>query len=506
MCRGTDHFSYSLANDRAAHRALHQSQRPPDISAAPDEAATVPNAVHPHPAGTNSSAKQEEPPAEQLHASQQEQQQQQPQVSQPESLQPPKDVTGLHGLHEAQGAGAAQVPQQQGQVQEQQAKSGIGTPTGTSFPDSMTKQDPQQQLLQQLAAQAGLQLVSPANQAAGAAQVVMHQAEAGTPMQATLPHQQQQWAALSHAAVNQDLDHELSQGLLHQLGQGLQSSALQYASMQQQVQHQSRLPAWAQQALLPDQTLPLTPPTAYYGMPGLSLAHSMQALPTPPAHSLPGQYGNGEHLHEQYDPAGMRAPLGAGSWHLPAWQQQQQPPQATQQWLLDQQAQRYADMAAAGGLHHSAVQGSRPYHTPHTSSPLDLRSSHSAAFWPSSHGGADMGTSADPQHSPPLMHSLGSVHRQQHSSRGVGSRVGMMQDSHSDTATPAKLSLQDPSQAEMGVPYVLSGGSSGVSSPLRESGHLESLVEVNNRVEAAMGCARAQLQVYFIRTWFLSLP
>lgn len=517
MCRGTDHFSYSLANDRAAHMALHESQRQLDILAAPDQVAPISAAVHPHLAGTSSSTQQEGTPAEQVCTSQQTQQQQQqegldldPKTSEPDSLQPPKDMTVPYGLHEAQGAGASHVPQHQGQVQEQQARSGIGPPTGNSFPDSMTKHDPQQQLLRQLAAQAGFQLVSPPSQSAGSAQAVMHQAEQGTQLQAALPPQQQQWAALSHAGVNQDLNHELSQGLLHQLGQGLQSSAMQYATMQQQqqqIQHQSRLPAWAQQALLPDQTPPVTPPTAYYGMPGLSPAHSMQALPSPP-----GQYVDGGQLHEQYGPADVRASLGGSSWHPLAWQQQQQQAQATPQWLLDQHAQQqYSTMAAAGSLHHSAVMGSGPYHTPHQSSPLDLRSSHAAAFWPPSHGGAGVGTPADPQrqHSPPLMqsqvgdsetlHSQGSMPRRQHSSRSECSLPGMMQGGHSDSATPAKLSLQDSGQAEMGVPSVLSGGSSGVSSPLRGSGHLESLVEVNNRVEAAMDRARAQLQVNLTR-------
>ena len=465
--------------------------------------------MHPHTAGTNSSAQQKETPAERLPTGQQQQQQGlDPEASQPGSLQPPKDVTAPCQLHESQGGGAADGAQQQGQVQQPQARPGIGigTPTGPNSLDSMTKQDPQQLLLQQLAAQAGFQLVSPPSQSAGSAQAAMHhQAEQGTPMQATLPHQQQ-WAALSHAKLDQDLDHKLSQGLLHQLGQGLQSSAMHHASMQQQqVQNLSRLPAWAQQALLPDQTPPVTPPAAYYGMPGLSPAHSMQALPSLSG----GQYTPGGQLHEQYDPAGMRASLAGGSWHLPSWQQPQQA-QATPHWLLDQHAQhaqQYGSMAAAESLHHNAVQSSGPYHTPHRSSPIDVRSSHAAAFWPCDHGGADMRTLADPQgrHSPPMMqsqmgdadtlHSQGSATQQQHSSRGEAFLPGIMQGSPSDTAMPAKLSLQDPSQAEMGVPSVLSGGSSGVSSPLRGSGHLESLVEVNNRVEAAMGRARAQLQV-----------
>lgn len=495
--------------------ALHESQRQPTVvSAASDRTATSPPAGHSHPAHPNSSTQQEATPAEQLPTSQQQQSLDQ-QVQQPGSSQSAQPVTVSRGV-EAQAAEEAHSAQQQGPVQEQQARSGVGTPTGTSLPDSMTKQGPQQQLLQQLAAQAGFQLVSPPGQGApaGSAQAAMHHAEQGTPLLATLPHQQQQWAALSHDGVsNDDLNRELSHGLLQHLGQGLQSSAMQAAVMQQQqqqlAQQQSRLPAWAQQALLPDQGPPATPPAAYYGMPGLSPAHSMHALPSPPAHSMPGQYVSGGHMHEQYDPAGLRAPLGgSSSWHIPTWQQQQQQAQATPQWLLDQHAQQYGSMAAAESLHHRAVQGDGPYHTPHRSSLLNLRNSHAAVSWPFSQGGPAMGTPADPQgqHSPSLLppqagtadasQPHGSESRQQHSSRGEDSLPAMLQDDYADTVAAAKLSLQD-SGPELGVPSVLSGGSSGVSSPLRGSGHLESLMEVNNRVEAAMGRARAQLQVQF---------
>ncbi|KAL0054091.1 hypothetical protein WJX82_003615 [Trebouxia sp. C0006] len=55
-------------------------------------------------------------------------------------------------------------------------------------------------------------------------------------------------------------------------------------------------------------------------------------------------------------------------------------------------------------------------------------------------------------------------------------------------------SVQGSAQGNAWMPPVLSGASSGLSSPLRESGHLESLLEVNSRVEAAMDRARAQLQ------------
>ena len=55
-------------------------------------------------------------------------------------------------------------------------------------------------------------------------------------------------------------------------------------------------------------------------------------------------------------------------------------------------------------------------------------------------------------------------------------------------------SVQGSAHGSAEMPQVLSGGSSGLSSPLRESVHLESLLEVNSRVEAAMDRACAQLQ------------
>ena len=513
MCRGTDHFSYSLANDRAAHMALHEAQRQLDSASSSDQAATTPPAVKSHPAEPHSSTQQQETAGGQLHTSQS-QQQQSPdqQTQQPGSSQPAGDATITPFGMVTPGAKAVHGSQQQGEGQEQPAMSGVSTPTGASLPGSVSKQDLQQQLLQQLAAQAGFQLVSPPSQSAGsAAQAAMQQAEQGGPVQAALPQQQQQqWAALGHAGVSQGLSHELSHGLLQQLGQGLQSSAMQMASMQQQqqVQQQSRLPAWAQQALMPDHTPTGTPPTPYYGMPGLSPAHSMHPLHSPPAHGLPDQYVNVGGMHEQYGSAGMRTSLSGGSWQLPAWQQQQQP-QATPQWMLDQHTQQYSTITPpVGSLDHSALHGFGHYQTPHGGSPLDLTSSHAAAFWSTlGHSGADMGTPAHPQgqHMPPMiqsqasnadsLQSQGSLPGQQQGSR-ADSLPAVMQDDHS--AKASKLSPLDPDQAKRGFPSVLSGGSSGVSSPLRESGHLESLVEVNDRVEAAMGRARSQLQV---RIW-----
>ena len=66
-------------------------------------------------------------------------------------------------------------------------------------------------------------------------------------------------------------------------------------------------------------------------------------------------------------------------------------------------------------------------------------------------------------------------------------------------------SVQGSAQGDVGMAPVLSGASSGFSSPLRESGHLESLLEVNSRVEAAMDRARAQLQAG-LPTLHLLLP
>ena len=68
------------------------------------------------------------------------------------------------------------------------------------------------------------------------------------------------------------------------------------------------------------------------------------------------------------------------------------------------------------------------------------------------------------------------------------------------------VSAQGSAQGGMGMPSVLSGGSSGLSSPVRESGHLDSLLEVNSRVEAAMDRARAQLQANYSLFTFSSTP
>lgn len=392
-------------------------------------------------------------------------------------------------------------------MQQQQAKlSGVSTPTVPSLPSSVTKQDPQQ-----LAAQAGFQLVSPPSQSAGGAAAQaggMHQADLHTPVQAPSPHQHEWPAAYGHPGVSQGLSLELSHpGLLQQLGQDLQSSAMQLASMQQQqqqhVHQQSRLPAWAQQALLPDHTPPMPPPTSFYGTPEASLAHSTHALHASPAHTLPGQYVSAAHMHEQYNLSGLRASQTGGSWNQPPWQQQQQQPQ---QWgLHDHPTQQYSNMTPVRHLDHSVLQGSGVY----SSSPLDPRTSPTTAFWPLGHGGVDMGTPATPQgrQASPMgqsqagnagvLHSHGRGPPQQGSWGGSlpGVMHDDMHDEHLDMGKGPPVSAPDPYQAEIGVPSVLSGGSSGVSSPLRESGHLESLLEVNNRVEAAMGRARAQLQV-----------
>ena len=171
-------------------------------------------------------------------------------------------------------------------------------------------------------------------------------------------------------------------------------------------------------------------------------------------------------------------------------------------------------MTPVGHVNHSAVQGSGF----HNSSPLESRSSPATAFWPLGPGGGDMGTPAAPQ-APPMgqsqagdtsaLHSQSKGGRQQQASGG-GSlpQPGVMHAEHLEMGEGPPVSALDPyHQDETGVPLVLSGGSSGVSSPLRESGHLEGLLEVNNRVEAAMGRARAQLHVslYCAYQWQIKL-
>lgn len=481
--------------------ALHEAQRQPGASASSHQAGSTLSAVHSPPADANDGAQQQHSStAEQLHSSPPQQQQ----APKPGASPPAESVT-LPQRVGTQNAEANHSSQQEGTVQQQQAKlSGVSTPTGPSLPGSMTKQDPQQQLLQQLAAQAGFQLVSPPSQSAGGVAAHaggMHQADQNTPVQAPLPHQHEWPAAYGHAGVSQGLGPELGHhGLLQQLGQDLQSSAMQIASMQQQqVQQQSRLPAWAQQALMPDPTPPMPASTTFYGTLGANLAHSMHALHASPAHSMPGQYASAAHMHEQYNSSGLRASQTGGSWNQPPWQQQQQQPQ---QWgLHDYPTQQYSNMTPVRNLAHIAVQGFGVY----SSSPLDSSSSPAAASWLFNHGGVDTGTPATPQgrQASPMdqsqagdtaaLHSHGRGPSQQGS--WSGSLPDVVHDKHLGMGKEPPVSVLEPYQAETGLPLVLSGGSSGVSSPVRESGHLESLLEVNNRFEAAMGRARAQLQV-----------
>lgn len=378
----------------------------------------------------------------------------------------------------------------------------------------MSMHDSQQQLLQQLAAQAGFQLVSPPSQPAVPAQAVMPAAEQQTPLPGNLAYQQQQLQSplLSQAAGTQGLDHELSQGLLQQLGQGLQSSAMQFASMrQEQQQQQSRLPAWAQQALLPEHG----PPSAgspYYGVQGLSPGHGMHALHSPPVHSMtpPSQYGDGPHMYEQHD-AAMRASQSGGSWQVPVWPQQQPSMQGTPpgsvHWLNQHTQQLGSKTSTGPSGQFDAVRGSRQYQMQHGQSPLDLAGNLAAASWAQGgYGRPELDPSTLPQGQipPPLMQqqssNVGSMHSQsegawRQSSQASG-KPNPLNDELLDceSAQNLPLSAQRSAQADRGVRHGVSGGSSGLSSPLRGSGHLENLMEVNKRVEAAMDRAQAQLQ------------
>lgn len=123
------------------------------------------------------------------------------------------------------------------------------------------------------------------------------------------------------------------------MGLGLQSSAMQMVQMQQQQQQASRLPAWAQQALMPQQhhhQQQLSP--AFSPQPDLPRAdpsHMTQGLPPNGLFGqfAEGQFADGPHFpsaegvdaHDQFGPghtASLRASQGVGSWQAPQQQQQ----------------------------------------------------------------------------------------------------------------------------------------------------------------------------------------
>ena len=414
----------------------------------------------------------------------------------PASSQPAANVSSTH-THGTQGS------QQQSSSPEHYLGSGSG------MPSSMNMHDSQQQLLQQLAAQAGFHLVPPPSQPPVSTQAVMQAADQHTPLPGSFTYQQQQLQSplLGQATATQGLNQELSHGLLQQLGQGLQTSAMQFASMQQQ-QQQSRLPAWAQQALLPEQ-VPLGAASPYYGVQGLSPGHSMHALHSPPVHGITpaSQYGDGTHMREQLD-AAMQASQSGGSWQVPAWPQQQQPiqdtPQGSMHWLSQHAQQLDSSTAAGHSGQYSAVQGSRQHQMQSGQFPLDVAGNLAAASWAQGgFGGPDVGpdtqmpqlplmqqqaSNADSMHS----HSPGAW---QHSSQ-AGVKPSTLNDELRDCDADQRfpLNAQRSTQADTGALHNLSGGSSDLSSPLRGSGHLENLMEVNARVEAAMDRAQAQLQ------------
>ena len=364
----------------------------------------------------------------------------------------------------------------------------------------------QQQLLQQLATQAGYQLLPPPGQSPVSAQAALQHAQPRTPVPGQLAyHQQQQQLPsplLSSAGVTQGLDHVLSQEMMHQLGQGLQSSAMHSASMQQQ-QLQSRLPAWAQQALLPKQSPPVAS-SPHYGVQGLSPEHSMHAMHSPSVHHMApyGQLNPGASLHEQPYGGSLRAPHHGRSWQAPAWQQQQLPDDSpgSMHWL-DQQAQQRGSRVPLVQFDYSPAPGRSQYHEPQGGSPLDPRGYLPAeAAW--AQGRMGLATSH-----PVSQHLQDAVMQQKASQAGSmqalvrGARQqgeqSELRDELSDGAAAqgrSGMSAQSSAQTDLGVAPILSGGSSGLSTPLRQSGPLESLMEVNTRVEAAMERAQTQLQ------------
>lgn len=360
--RGVDHFSYSLANDRASHQALHAAQRQTDTALSqsspagdgPDppaqseplksEGAVDQSSQESASAGTASKAPlhgQQEAAAMQdqgaqaahqtaAHQPQHAQQGDSNFTSLPES-HPHSSHTAQHLHKQVNSPGPWESPQSGLAMW-----SSSGPPTMTHPPGSGTKQDPQQQLLQQLAAQAGFQLLPPPSQSP-----VMSMAQSpayqfpplapgvGQPTPSPQYLQQQQLQSPVPADVG------FSQGLLQHLGQDLQSSARQMASMQQQLQQQqSRLPAWAQQALMPQQQQMSSAFSPHANMqtassgplgPGLPTNGLIGQFPEGPH----GQFGEGMHAHGHSQVAGHAPDLGAsqGMSSLQAsWQQQQQQP------------------------------------------------------------------------------------------------------------------------------------------------------------------------------------
>jgi len=358
-----DHFSYSLAGDRASHQALHAAQHKADGSqlhpSTPNDASDAsPQAqcakaddaqeqsshtpAYAAAFAENTSVGQQQAAAlrEQQTGSDQAQHQtpsQWPQHAQqvgaPSMLTPPgshalSSYSAQHGQHQGNSPGLWESP-----GPSQQGWSSSGPPSMTNLPGSNSKQDLQQQLLQQLAAQAGFQLVPPPSQSP-----VMSMGHTPThqpgPLLNTPPHYQQQL----HQQLPMSADAGLSQGVLQNLGLGLQSSAMQMVQMQQQQQQPSRLPAWAQQALMPQhhhqqQLSPAFSPHA--DLPRAVSGHMSQGLDPNGLFGqfAEGQFADGPHFpfaggvnaHDQFGPghtASLKASQGVGSWQAPQPQQQ----------------------------------------------------------------------------------------------------------------------------------------------------------------------------------------
>ncbi len=355
-----DHFSYSLAGDRAYHQALHAAQQkakglqpqpstphdatdasPQTQPARPDDAREQSSRTPVHADGADAAEgipvgqQQAASLHEQHNQSDQAQHQtpsQQPQHAQqagaPSMLTPPgshafSSHSAQHGQHQGNSPGLWESP-----GPSQQGWSDSGPASMSILPGSNSKQDLQQQLLQQLAAQAGFQLVPPPSQSPvmSMGHAPTHQPE---PLLSTPPHSHYQQQLQQQLPMSADAG--FSQGVLQHMGLGLQSSAMQMVQMQQQQQQQaSRLPAWAQQALMPQHHHQQQLYPAFSTHPDLLRAdpsHMTQGLPPNGLFGqfAEGQFADGPHFppaggadaHDQFGPghtAGLRASQDVGSW------------------------------------------------------------------------------------------------------------------------------------------------------------------------------------------------
>ena len=576
-----DHFSYSLAGDRASHQALHAAQQkaegvqlhpstPNDASDASPQAqharpdddkdqschtptdADAADAAQDTPVGqqqaaglheqyTQSDQAQHQTPSQQPHHAQQ--------AGAPSMPTPPgshafSSYSAHHGQHQGNSPGLWESP-----GPSQQRWSGSGPASTTNLPGSNSKQDLQQQLLQQLAAQTGFQLVPPLSQSP-----VMSMGHTPThqpgPLLNTPPHYQQLQQQLPMSA-----DAGFSQGVLQNLGLGLQSSAMQMVQMQQQQQQQaSRLPAWAQQALMPQyhhQPQQLSPAfSPHPDLPRTVPSHISQGLPP---NGLFGQFAEGHFADRPHFPSAGRADAHDDHHFVPGHASSLTASQGVASWQAPQPQQP----ASVNGrtpwlnphLHHPGTNSSMhivsgPYqqeeevyhlYEGQTLQPHPISADSSPALWQHDawHQGntilflATMRSSCwmGGLHSKqPCLHRLykGIENLQTDRELAKGQRLhkatpkypkgrfplicrmcfsrhdfGRLHAEASDgleAGMHAPGSVQGSAQGDAGMPPVLSRASSGLSSPLRESGHLESLLEVNSRVEAAMDRARAQLQ------------